>query len=63
MTNDDIIKAAFKVWGRELYRTTSLTEIALELGVSKTALYRHFKDKDSILEAKYEFTFLTLYTG
>jgi len=53
MTRDDIIKAAFKVWGRELYRTTSLTEIAQELGVSKTALYRHFKDKDSILEAMY----------
>jgi len=53
MTRDDIIKAAFKVWGRELYRTTSLNEIAQELGVSKTALYRHFKDKDSILEAMY----------
>ena len=53
MTRDDIIKAAFKVWGRDLYRTTSLTEIALELGVSKPALYRHFKDKDSLLEAMY----------
>jgi AcrR family transcriptional regulator len=53
MTRDDIIRAAFKVWGQELYRTTSLTEIAQELGVSKTALYRHFKDKDSILEAMY----------
>jgi len=51
MTRDDIIRAAFKVWGRELYRTTSLNDIARELGVSKTALYRHFKDKDSILEA------------
>ena len=53
MTRDDIIKAAFKVWGRELYKTTSLTEIAQELGVSKTALYRHFKDKDALLEAMY----------
>jgi len=53
MTRDDIIRAAFKVWGRELYRTTSLNDIAHELGVSKTALYRHFKDKDSILEAMY----------
>jgi len=51
MTNDDIIKAAFKVWGRDLYRTTSLAEIALELGVSKSALYRHFKDKDALLDA------------
>ncbi|MDR0497008.1 MAG: TetR/AcrR family transcriptional regulator [Treponema sp.] len=53
MTNDDIIKAAFKVWGRELYRTTSLTEIAQELGVSKPALYRHFRDKDALLDAMY----------
>jgi AcrR family transcriptional regulator len=51
MTNDDIIKAAFKVWGRDLYRTTSLAEIALELKVSKSALYRHFKDKNALLDA------------
>ena len=57
MTKDDIIKAAFKAWGRELYRTTSLTEIALELGVSKAALYRHFKDKDALLEAMYPIFF------
>jgi AcrR family transcriptional regulator len=54
MTNDDIINAAFKVWGRDLYRTTSLAEIALELKVSKSALYRHFKDKNALLEAMYK---------
>ena len=53
MKREDIIKAAFKVWGRELYRTTSLTEIAQELEVSKAALYRHFKDKDELLEAMF----------
>ena len=53
MTNNDIIRAAFKVWGRELYRTTSLTQIAQELGVSKPALYRHFKDKDALLKAMF----------
>jgi AcrR family transcriptional regulator len=53
MTNDDIIKAAFKVWGRDLYRTTSLAEIAQELGVSKPALYRHFNDKNALLDAMY----------
>ena len=53
MTKEDIIRAAFKVWGRDLYRTTSLTEIALELGVSKPALYRHFRDKNALLEAMY----------
>ena len=53
MTNDDILRAAFRVWGRDFYRTTSLNTIALELGVSKTALYRHFKDKDALLDAMY----------
>ena len=53
MTRDDIVKAAFKVWGRDLYRTTSLTQIARELKVSKPALYRHFKDKNALLDAMY----------
>ncbi|MCL2070514.1 MAG: TetR/AcrR family transcriptional regulator [Treponema sp.] len=53
MTKDDIIKAAFKVWGRELYRTTSLSEIARELGVSKPALYRHFECKNALSEAMF----------
>jgi len=53
MTKNDIIRAAFTVWGKELYRTTSLTDIARELGVSKPALYRHFKDKDALLDAMY----------
>jgi AcrR family transcriptional regulator len=51
MTKDEIIKTAFRVWGRELYLTTSLTKIAAELGVSKPALYRHFKSKQTLLNA------------
>ena len=31
----------------------SLTEVARELGVSKPALYRHFGDKDALLDAMY----------
>jgi AcrR family transcriptional regulator len=53
MTRNDIIKAAFKVWGRDYYRTTSLTDVARELGVSKAALYRHFLDKEALLDAMY----------
>jgi AcrR family transcriptional regulator len=41
------------VWGRELYLHTSLTDLARELGVSKAALYRHFRNKDAILDAMY----------
>jgi AcrR family transcriptional regulator len=51
MTNTEIIQAAFKVWGREFYLTTSLSQVALELGVSKPALYRHFRNKQALLDA------------
>jgi AcrR family transcriptional regulator len=54
MTRDDIIHTAFRVWGRQLYKSTSLTELAQELGVSKTALYRHFENKEALLTAMYE---------
>ncbi|MDR0622887.1 MAG: TetR/AcrR family transcriptional regulator [Treponema sp.] len=57
ITRDDIIKAAFRVWGRELYLATSLNDLAKELKVSKAALYRHFRNKEAILDAMYEYFF------
>jgi AcrR family transcriptional regulator len=54
MTRADIIQAAFKAWGKDRYRSTSLSKVARELGVSKTALYRHFSNKQALLEAMYE---------
>jgi AcrR family transcriptional regulator len=51
MKHADILAAAFRVWGREAYKKMSLTEVATELGVTKPALYRHFKDKDQLLAA------------
>jgi AcrR family transcriptional regulator len=54
MIKQDIIRAAFRIWGRELYQTTSLTQVARELGVTKPALYRHFKNKQTLLDAMYE---------
>jgi AcrR family transcriptional regulator len=53
MTKADIIRAAFRIWGRGLYQTTSLTQLARELGVSKPALYRHFKNKQALLDGMY----------
>lgn len=53
MTKTDIVQAAFRVWGRGFYQTTSLTELARELGVSKPALYRHFPNKQALLDAMY----------
>ncbi|MDR2797159.1 MAG: TetR/AcrR family transcriptional regulator [Treponema sp.] len=57
MTKADIIKTAFQVWGRSLYQSTSLSDIAQALGVSKSALYRHFKSKQALLDAMYEWFF------
>ena len=54
MTKDDVICTAFEVWGRELYKTTSLTKLAETLGVSKPALYRHFPDKQTLQKAMEE---------
>jgi AcrR family transcriptional regulator len=51
MTKKEIIEAACKVWGREFYLNTSLSHVARELKVCKPALYRHFLNKNALLEA------------
>jgi len=51
MTKNEILKTAYKVWGREFYLNTSLSHVARELKVCKPALYRHFLNKNALLEA------------
>jgi AcrR family transcriptional regulator len=51
MTKKEIIEAAYKVWGREFYLNTSLSHVARALKVCKPALYRHFLNKNALLEA------------
>jgi AcrR family transcriptional regulator len=51
MTRDDVITAAFRVWGKEFYKTTSLAGLAEALQVSKPALYRHFPCKQALQKA------------
>jgi len=51
MTKEEIIKAAYQVWGREFYSHTSLSKLAAELGVRKPALYRHFISKNALMDA------------
>jgi AcrR family transcriptional regulator len=53
MNKTDIIETAFRVWGQELFKTTSLSKIAQALGVTKPALYRHFASKDALLDGMY----------
>ncbi|MDR2796698.1 MAG: TetR/AcrR family transcriptional regulator; helix-turn-helix transcriptional regulator [Spirochaetaceae bacterium] len=54
MTRTEIIQAAFETWGAVGYQATSLSALADTLGVTKTALYHHFKNKDDILGAMYD---------
>jgi len=54
LTTSEIVDAAFKVWGRNFYRKTSLSQLAGELKVSKPALYRHFKNKQALEDAMTE---------
>jgi len=54
MTKTEIIDAAFRVWGRNFYRKTSLSQLAVELKVSKPALYRHFLSKKALTAAMTE---------
>jgi len=54
LTKSEIEEAAFRVWGRNFYKKTSLSQLAKELGVSKPALYRHFASKQELTFAMTE---------
>ncbi|GII78832.1 TetR family transcriptional regulator [Sphaerisporangium rufum] len=48
-TRDRIQEIALKLFTEQGYEATSLREIAEELGVTKAALYYHFKTKEDIV--------------
>ena len=47
----EIIATAFQVWDGDLFYKTSLNTVADAMGISKTALYRYFHNKEALLEA------------
>jgi AcrR family transcriptional regulator len=53
MTKSDIVKAAFSAWESDVYKSMSLSVLASYLGVSKAALYRHFANKEAIIDAMF----------
>jgi AcrR family transcriptional regulator len=55
-----ILDAAFQIWGKTNFTQMSLTPIAKHLGITKAALYKHFRNKDELLQAM-EQRFLTRY--
>ncbi|HLI66808.1 MAG TPA: helix-turn-helix domain-containing protein, partial [Caulobacteraceae bacterium] len=45
----EILHAAERIFVRDGYQGATIRKIAEEVGVSSTALYMHFRDKDEIL--------------
>lgn len=50
ISKEKILETAFMVWGKSRFKNTSLTLISNELNITKTALYRYFNNKNSIIE-------------
>ena len=50
-TKERILQTALRLFARDGYEATSVSAIAGELGITKGALYRHYKNKHDILES------------
>ncbi len=50
----DLLDAAIRLFGRRGYRGTTIDNITVEAGVTRGALYWHFKSKADLLEAVFE---------
>lgn len=50
-TRERILNAALHCFAQNGYEAASISDIALQLGISKGALYRHFSNKRAILDA------------
>lgn len=59
-TREALVDAAERVFRREGVTRTSLAEIAAEAGVTRGAIYWHFRDKGELLDAMCQRTMLPL---
>lgn len=48
---EDIINAALKLFAEEGFKATSTSKVAKRAGVSEGLIFRHFKNKDGLLDA------------
>lgn len=53
-TKDKILEVALRLFARDGYEGTSIGAIAGELGVAKSALYKHYPDKRAIFDSLVE---------
>lgn len=49
-TKEQIVKTALKLFLQEGFHNVSMAMIAKEIGISKPAIYYHFKNKDAMVE-------------
>lgn len=49
-TKELILDAAFSFFARPRFASFSMNELAAKVGISKPAIYRHFKNKEAVLE-------------
>ena len=49
-TKEKILMAALRLFAREGYEAVSVSDIAGELGMTKGALYKHYKNKRDIFD-------------
>ena len=49
-TKEQIVKTALKLFLQEGFYNVSMSRIANEIGISKPAIYYHFKNKDAMVE-------------
>lgn len=54
LTRDDILSAAVTAFSRKGYRGTNLQDVASALGVTRQAIYYHYRNKHAILLAMFE---------
>lgn len=50
-TKELILDTAFSFLEKPVFSSFSMNELAAKVGISKPAIYRHFKNKDAVLEA------------
>ena len=53
-TKELILDAAFSFCNEPRFRSFSMADLAAKVGISKPAIYRHYRDKDAVIAAMYE---------
>lgn len=59
-TKELILDAAFSFCNEPRFKSFSMNDLAAKVGISKPAIYRHYKDKDAVIAAMYERFFASL---